>query len=209
MIYTFWKVRQFEKREEKYVSERYYTDSRFRAIDLCLKRAYRWNNPYRVSRKYWGESTYGETPLSTLEILGRKLKLGPSDRFVDLGSGRGRGVFFMKHYFDCKAIGVERVSSFVRKANEIKSDLQVKGVEFREEDLSSLDNLEGSVFYVAWTCFSEELVHEVIGFFERLPKGVKIVTLSEPIESKRCRMIESFTSDFAWGNGEVYIHETL
>jgi len=209
MIYTLWKVRRFERREQKRVSEKYYTDSQFRAIDQRLKKAYRWENPYRISRKYWGESTYGETPLSALEVIGTRLKLVSSDVFIDLGAGRGRGIFFMKHYFKCSAIGIERVSSFVRKANEIKSEIGIEGVEFLEKDLSSLDQLEGTVFYVAWTCFSEELVRAITCFFDRLPKGVRIATLSEPIQSQRCQIIESFTTPFAWGNGEVYIHETV
>jgi SAM-dependent methyltransferase len=209
MIYTLWKVRRFEQREEKRVAEKFYADPSFREIDSCLKRAYRWKNPYRASRKYWGEPCYGETPLTVLETLGRKLGIRSSDLFVDLGSGRGRGVFFMNRIFGCRALGIERVPLFIQKANEIKNNLCLEGIEFLEGDLSLLNGVEGTIFYVAWTCFSDELVHATTSYFEKLPTGVKVATLSEPIPSKKCPVIESFSAPFAWGEGEIYIHETI
>ena len=209
MIYTFWKVYRFNRQEERTHVARFHRDLRFREVDLEMKRAYLWQNPYRASRKYWQESNYGETPLSVFELVGKKVGLKACDTFVDLGAGRGRGVFFMNRRFHCKAIGIERVPTFVKKANDLKRKFEVAGVDFREADLGALRLLEGTVFYVAWTCFSNDLVLAMTQLFEGLPKRTKIVTVSEPIASNRCKLIASFTAPFAWGEGEIYVHEII
>jgi hypothetical protein len=209
MIYTVWKVFRFNRREEKTHVSRYYRDLGFREIDLAMKKAYLWQNPYRASRKYWQEATYGETPLSVFELVGKKVGLSTSDTFVDLGAGRGRGVFFIHRHFGCKAIGIERVPLFVEKANDLKRKFEVGKVDFFEEDLMQATLPKGTVFYAAWTCFSDDLVLSMTRLFERLPKKTKVATVSEPIASSNCKLTDRFTAPFAWGEGEIYVHEII
>lgn len=209
MIYIFWKVYRFNRREEKTYVSRFHQDLKFREIDLEMKKIYLWQNPYRASRKYWQEANYGETPLSVFEIIGNKVGLKAKDTFVDLGAGRGRGVFFMHRRFGCKAVGIERVPVFVNKANDLKRKFEIVGVDFCEKDLATLPSLKGTVFYAAWTCFSSELIEAMTRLFERLPKGAKVVTASEQVPSPRCKLVDSFTAPFAWGEGEIYVHEII
>lgn len=209
--FSLWKtareVARFEKGEKNLARERFYADPAFREIDRALQKAYRFENPYRVSRKYWRDCSYGETPLSVLELLGKAAGLCPSDVFVDLGCGRGRGVFFLRQFFGCRAVGIEAVPAFVRKAKKIQEQLKVDRLVFEEKDLNALTEVEGTVFYAAWTCFDEELTARMVRFFESLPKGVRVITVSEPLESAYYRVTKTINASFAWGKGEIYIHE--
>ncbi|MBS3903933.1 MAG: class I SAM-dependent methyltransferase [Simkania sp.] len=208
-------VARFKRKEEQLVKERYHKNSRFYSMDRALKRAYRFKNPYTISRKFWAEHIYGETPLTSLELIGEKLKLSPSEHFVDLGAGRGRGVFFMHERFGCTATGVERVPIFIANAKQIQNLEALNGVQFIEADLldAVLDPKDpmwqGSVFYVAWTCFSEELIERLTERFEALPEGVRVITISGPLLSPYYTCIECFTVPFPWGNGSVFIQQKL
>lgn len=50
---------------------------------------------------------YGALPYTTIRYLLRQLELGPSDTFVDIGSGKGRMLCYAARYPITEAIGVE------------------------------------------------------------------------------------------------------
>ncbi len=208
LLRTAWEVARFERREKRQVNSRFYQDPVLKSADLALLHKYRFRNPYSMSRRFWGEPNYGETPLTSLETIGLKVKLKPSDTFVDLGAGRGRGVFFIHHRFGCHTIGVEKVPSFITKAQSTKRKNSIESVDFLEADLLSLPPIYGTVFYLAWTCFDEELMERVTKWLEKQPKA-KVITISEPLQSAHFSVVESFTVPFVWGEGEVFIHESL
>ncbi len=207
LLRTMRQVSSFQKTQELHVRKVFYEDFAFREVDLALKKEYLWQNPYRVSRRFWNSHVYGETPLASLEIIGLKAQLNKTDCFVDLGSGRGRGAFFMHYRFGCKAVGVEGVPLFIEKALKIQKKLGVEGVEFLNANLSQLSPLRGSVFYLAWTCFEEALTIRLIQWLEQLPHPAKIITVSEPLASEQFSLLDQFNVPFPWGDGEIYLHE--
>ena len=208
LLRTSREVARFKKEEECLVKRHFYADLSFKEVDVAIKKEYFWQNPYRLSRRFWNRHIYGETPLTSLESIGLKAGLSKADHFVDLGAGRGRGVFFMHYRFGCKAIGIERIPIFIEKALKIQKKLRVEGVEFLQADLSSsLPTIHGTVFYLAWTCFEDDLVLEMTRWLEQLPTKTKIITVSEPLDSDRFSIIDQFSAPFAWGEGEIYLHE--
>ena len=202
-------VAKFQKEEEKIVTERFYTQISLKKVDKALKKAYRLHNPYNISRRFWNDHVYGETPLSGLELIGLKTKMGPSTRFIDLGCGRGRGVFFMHYRFGCHACGIDCIPSFIDKASKIKKTLKIEKTEFIKADLSSMDLalIEGNMFYVAWTCFDDTLITQITHSLEQLPERTKVVTVSEPLKSEFFILSEQFSIPFVWGEGEIYLYE--
>jgi hypothetical protein len=217
LLRTSREVARFQKKEESFVKRQFYTDFSFKKADLALKKEYFWQNPYRLSRRFWNRHVYGETPLTSLETIGLKARLSEADRFVDLGAGRGRGVFFMHYRFGCRALGIERVPTFIEKALKIQKKLKAEGVEFLQADLrdcpqtlnpsSSNPSIHGTVFYLAWTCFEDALVLGMTRWLEQLPNKTRIITVSEPLDKGSFSVIDQFSVPFAWGEGDIYVHE--
>jgi hypothetical protein len=204
-----YQVGVFNRAEEKKVKERFYKIENFALIDKALKQAYRWVNPYRISKRFWGEHVYGETPLTSLKIIGEKLSLGPNDCFVDFGAGRGRGVFFIHQYFKCKAIAIEKIPLFVSKAQAIKEKFYLDEVEIVDNDFFSSSLNLGNVIYLAWTCFSDEDRQRLEKDLCSLKNGTRVVTVSYPMENDCFSFIDSFIVSFPWGMGEVFVQEKV
>src|SRR5689334_11733546 len=122
--------------EEREVKRRFYVDTRFRACDSALKTAYFWRNAYGISKRFLKErgaadiQLYGETPLTTWAKIAEHCGISKNDRFVDLGCGRGRGVFFLSSYIGCSAIGIEQIPEFVEKAQSIAILFRHPNVQF-------------------------------------------------------------------------------
>src|ERR1700738_886437 len=74
---------------------RYYSNPSFRKADSHLIATYFLSNPYRLSRLFLqkrGERevyAYGETPLTTLELIVRRCRINAADVVYELGMGRG------------------------------------------------------------------------------------------------------------------------
>lgn len=137
------------------------------------------------------------------------MAITPLDRFVDLGAGRGRGVFFIHYRFGCKATGIEQVPAFVATANRVQEKKKVEGVSFIEKELSEADLDVGNIFYLAWTCFSEDHVELLTQKLETLPAGIRVATVSFPIPSEQFISLDSFAAPFAWGNGDIFIQQKI
>ncbi|MBL8149675.1 MAG: hypothetical protein JNN15_07085 [Blastocatellia bacterium] len=155
---------------------------------------------------------YGETPCLTLKKILEKAKISSSDHFVDLGCGRGLSVMFVRMFFNIPSTGIELLPTFVEKAKKIARRLSVDKVDFIRENLAWITEAEtrqGTVFYLAGTAFNDELWAKVVLRLELLPKGVKVITLSEEIASEKFRIdsVEEFY--FSWGKTEVYFQEKI
>lgn len=213
MLYPLVKCRLFF--EERRVKKRYYSNTEFRAIDRTLLQAYRFKNPYTISRKFLekrGEREihlYGETYLTTYEKIAHACQLNQDDRLLELGSGRGRGAFFLSTYFGARVHGVEWISEFVNVAKEVASRCHCTRVTFSCEDFMQTP-LEGySVIYLFGTALPDDQIRQLARRFLLLPSGVTIITVSYPLTEYH----PSFTSQkemraqFPWGETEIYIQE--
>ena len=90
----------------------YYRKSwRFALSDLSLGFASLFFNPYRTCRK--NGSIYGETPPASLRRIASFCDLTSQDSWLELGSGRGKGCFWISHFIGCETVGIEKVPLFI------------------------------------------------------------------------------------------------
>src|SRR6188768_1089931 len=86
------------------VVSRYYSTPAFLKIDAALVLSYLFKHPFALSKRFLLEQgaqdvyTYGETPLTTLDMIARECRLSPKDVVFDLGCGRGRACFWLNAF---------------------------------------------------------------------------------------------------------------
>lgn len=119
----------------------YYHNIAFMKIDLSLLLKYLFKSPFAISKEFMvrkGEKdiyVYGETPLTTLDFIADQCDFSSADTVFELGSGRGRGCFWLNCFLNCKVVGIEYIPEFVQRAKKVKQRFDVKEVEFRQEDI--------------------------------------------------------------------------
>jgi len=204
----------FSLKEGGRVRRRYYANNRFKSADKALKRRYLWQNPYAICRRFLAAKgyrdvhSYGETPLTSLEQIARICSLTKEDVFLDLGCGRGRGVFFLHHLFGCPAIGIDWVPRFIEKAKEV-AEATRSPVEFICGNMvhCNAELSRATVIYLAWTCLEEEDRSRIEEALRNSRPGTRIVTVSYPFTSKDFTAKEASVISFPWGEAEVFFHE--
>lgn len=193
---------------------KYYRSFHFLKIDASLLMLYLYNNPFSISKRYLmkkGEPdiyTYGETPLTTLDQISQEIKISPKDVVYELGSGRGRNCFWLHNFIGCRVIGVEYIPDFVERAEQIRKEWHLNGVEFRNEDMLTTDLSDATVIYLYGTCYDEPFIQKLIQRLKKLPSGTKIVTVSYPLtdytSEKLFKVLKLFPAQFTWGTADVY-----
>lgn len=203
LFILFLQVKWFQFCEERKV-RKYFPE--FREIDKAFHRAFRWLNPYTVCRRFLqkrGEvdiHAYGETPLTTYDLIAQEVGLSSQDTFVELGCGRGRGVFFLANQYCCRAKGIDMIADFIRRAQQIP----VQNVAFEQENFFESDLSEATVVYLYGTNLSDEQIQELSKPLRTLKKGARIVTVSFDLVDYPC--IKQLSAKFPWGEADVFIH---
>jgi SAM-dependent methyltransferase len=176
---------------------------------------YWFRNPFRICKRFLqqrGEQlvdAYGETPLLVFAQIARACELRSDDVVIDMGCGRGKGVFFLSHLLGCKVIGIEWIPLFVEIAQSIVNAVAPKlPVFFRCQEMCSVDFSGATVIYLYGTCLSDEEIISLVGRFELLASDVKIITVSFALSdySSCFQSVKKFTACFPWGEGEVYLN---
>jgi hypothetical protein len=194
---------------------KYYSNVSFMKLDLSLLLLYFFHSPYSISKHFLMEKgeedvyAYGETPLSTMDMIARECRIQKKDTFFEIGSGRGRVCFWMHSFIGCKVVGIEFVPDFVRYANRIKKRLNVRDIEFRFGDMLKADYTGATVCYLYGTCLSNESIEALIQKFALLPVGTSIITVSYPLTDykggDRFEVMQRFSVPFTWGTGDVFL----
>lgn len=194
----------------------YYSDPLFRKVDFALLRSYWWNNPYVISRRFLeqkGESevhAYGETPVSTIDLIARECRLTSSDTIYELGCGRGRGCFWLAICLKAQVIGIDFVPTFIETAKGLASRYVIKNLTFYCEDFLKASFDKATVYYLHGTCMPER---DIICLMERLskaPQGTRVITVSFSLSDypagKLWKIDKCFKAPFSWGSTDVYLH---
>ena len=149
----------------------------------------------------------------TYEKIAKECHLGPSDTVLEMGSGRGRGGFFLSHFFGCHVIGVERIPQFVKLANYIVSQFRLKKIQFHCRDMFTVECFHASFIYLYGTCLEEFEIKKLITLFHRFKqkaKKTKILTISYPLtdyDKQGIFQVEKvFEVDFPWGQTHAYLN---
>lgn len=197
----------------------YWGNLRFMWADLRLWAAWVGRNPYRSLNAYMRAhgrkevDTYGETPLSVFEKIAEAADVRPSDVFVDLGCGRGRGCFWLYYFRGCSVIGVDEVPEFIETARELQEALNIEGIRFERGDykVSSLEG--GSCYLYDATVATSEEIEWMAKRFSGLKAGVRVVTVSVSLKgtesSARFEEVAAFQAQVAWGVAEVFVQRVV
>lgn len=198
------------------VAIKYYSNFSFLKADLFLRLTYLFNSPFSLSKRFLvakGESNiyaYGETPLTTLEMIAKECNFTKSDCIFELGCGRGRTCFWLNSFIGCKVIGIEMVPDFVERAERIVHKLKLTDIEFKLGDMSEVDLRGATVCYLYGTCLEEDTINVMIKKFAKLPIGTKIITVSYPLtdytDEPYFEVMKCFTGKFTWGETEIYMN---
>ncbi len=191
------------------VVRRYYPTSwRFALSDLALGLASCFFNAYRVCRKQG--TIYGETPIESLRRIGEYCSLTANDCWLELGSGRGKGAFWIAHFVGCRTIGVEKVPIFFWIANGIRTILGIRRLSFVHADMADADFSKASCVYLYSTCMEDAELVSLCEKMKALPPHAKVVTISAPLpENESFHVLGSFPISFPWGETEAYLNERV
>ena len=197
------------------VAFRYYGSFSFLKSDLTLRLIYFFNNPYKISKRFLMNRgakdvyAYGETPLTSLEVIAKECGLSSDDCVFELGCGRGINCFWLRSFVGCTVVGIEYIPEFVDRANKVKDYLKIIDVEFRLKDMTTTDFNGATVCYLYGSCLEEKTVRQLANNFAKLPAGTKIITVSYPIseysENESFAVMKRFTVPFTWGEADVFL----
>ena len=199
------------------VVKRYYFQSTFRKIDLALLLLYLFKNPFKISKDFLLAQdeeevyAYGETPLTTLEEIAHQCQITAQDHVFELGSGRGRGCFWLNCFVGCQVVGVDFLPTFIQRAQRVKEKYQIKRVDFRQENFLHTHFNGVTVVYLFGTLLDEPFLRKLVKRFSKLPPGTKFITvsysLSDYTQQPLFELIRSFPASFNWGETDVYLQQ--
>jgi SAM-dependent methyltransferase len=211
LCWLFWKVKRFLWKEAREVRRCF---PAFMGCERAFKRAYRFQNPFRMCRRFSeqrGEErvdAYGETPLPVYAQIARMAHLSQSDTVIEMGCGRGRGVFFLSHLLGCRVVGIDWVPAFIQNALAVARSLVPSlPVSFQCEEMQYADLSRATAVYLYGTCLSDAQIAALIPRFEKMDAAARIITVSYPLSdySSRFHTIAQCTALFPWGDAEVYV----
>jgi hypothetical protein len=189
-VKLFFRIKQFNLRQQIYVIRNFYHRPRFALADLALGLCSLFFNPYRICK-----TTYGETPIRTFCHIVEAANLSSEDQYLELGSGRGKTCFWAALFIGCKAKGVEAVPLFARLSQALfKEAIFVCGSMF-ETDLSQADVIYSYHLEEKQPCF------------ETMKPGSRLITISEPLDSPAFDVIKSLDVEFPWGMTQAYVQK--
>lgn len=148
---------------------------------------------------------YGETPYFTFDRLLRSAEVTRQDVIYDLGSGSGRLVFYLS-LSGYKAVGLELNPWLARAAERWRRLFRLRNGSVIQGDISQIDLRPGTVFYLAATAFSEELLSQVSRRLADLPAGIKIICLTHPLTDPRFILGHQEALPFSWASEEAYFY---
>lgn len=195
---------------------RYYRRSWiFFQTDVALWAVYASRSPYKISKEFlttFGAPNlygYGETPLTTMELIAKECGLGRQDRVVELGSGTGRPCFWLAHFVGCDTTGIEFIPEFVSNAREIKNRFSIDNVHFILADMRRAELSTATVIYLYGTAMSGEEIAALTHTLQAAPRGCKLITISWALNdfcpSPAFPVTKKFCAPFPWGIADVYL----
>lgn len=201
------------------VAFRYYYNWKFFKIDLYLLRSYIYKSPYKIAKEFLqarGETevySYGETPLTTMDLIVQQCEINANDKVYELGCGRGRACFWLHSFVKCQVVGIEYVPEFVIIAQKVKQKFHLKGITFKMEDMLQTRFEDASVIYFYGTCSETIFIQKLIDKLSKLPKQTKIISVSYPLtaytEEPLFEIVKIFPAQFTWGIADVYLQIKL
>lgn len=178
----------------------YYQKPKFALIDLTFFFIGLFINPYRTCRKFLQKKgaaniyAYGETPFTTYQKMVDECGIGPDDVWVEMGSGRGKGCFWLSQFIKCKVVGIEWIPQFVFFSNMLRKIFRVKNLSFQRVDMQKADIAKATVIYL-------------YGNFPQvdIPLTAKVISISAPLEG--FTVLKTFWVRYPWGRTAAFLQK--
>ncbi len=163
------------------------------------------------------EYVYGTTTWRAFLKIAAALTISSEDVFIEPGSGTGHLCFFMNQVYGIKALGVEAISNFVKTANAIKAEvsgvapeLDFSKLHFYNLDFFTSDFSQGSIFYIAGTCFPLDYRDRLVEKIHRESKPqTRLITLTHALEHPGFEQIAQVEAFFSWGRDKALIYQKI
>lgn len=212
---TYWQLKTFNFKENLCSIKRYYKNYRFCLIDLLLNLIYLFINPYRVSKKFLKRKNfknihiYGETPLTSFEKIIKRCDVKPSQKLLELGSGRGRCAFWLSENIRCQVDAIEWIPTFHNIAFFVSRLLKSKNLNFFCQDMFYLDFSDYDFIFLYGTCLEDSEILSLIEKFKKMKRDSKIITISYSLNEydPSFLVIDEFSLSFPWGKAFCFINQ--
>jgi len=161
----------------------------------------------------FSKTLYGETPFVPIEseVLSEVIKLldiKKGDRFVDIGSGNGKVVFYMANGTRgiAKYVGIEAERSLIVLSNFVRRfGRNYKNVSFIHGDAFDQDY---SKFNKAFLYLTSDPTKRLLNILaEKLPKGSTVVSALFPLDEKFMRDHKVKMVEARYGNNKMNLYK--
>ena len=145
-------------RNWKYLFEQLYKNEKSESFRDIFREVYGEDYPEEINPD-------GFVTITDLENIVNNLEVGPGDRFIDLGCGRGGPTLWIARKTQADCVGIDLSENAIRKASQRVKEFGINSnVEFKAGNISSLDFLENS--------FDGAISIDVLSFLPELPKAI-------------------------------------
>lgn len=188
--------------------------AQFRKIDKRLNEYYKHINPFTLVKYFamehsWSDIySYGETSLIAMHKLGEAANLSEKDHIFELGSGRGRALFYAVEQFGCAGTGIEIIPDFIKRARNIALECGCEHITFIKDSFVNIDYSKATVIYLYGTGMPDVLIEKLSDqLIKTASKDCQIITISYPLSDYRAGsffIYKTINMDFEWGNATAY-----
>lgn len=179
-------------------------------LKFFLFSAYRYHNKFfHVQLKEKNHPPYGETLISSWIYILKRLNIDSTSSIVDLGSGRGRILFWSSVVLGINSFGLEIISTFSKFSSYLKEIYNIKNLHFVNCDLFNTNIPITEYIYCYCTAWDDETMMDIAIWLSSLKNKPKIITVSNKLSSyvDSFDIIDSFDVEFGWGKACVYVQE--
>lgn len=157
-----------------------------------------------------GNPVYGEITYDSAEILIQDMKVTRDDVLYDLGSGLGK--FALQAYLTTpakKIIGIElsatRHKLAVRAERLLKESIltkkiipQAKELQLIHDNILHADLTDATVVFMCATCFSHELIHQIMHKLHSCKNGLRVLSLKKLENHPAFKHINKYQLPMTW-----------
>lgn len=197
---------------------KFYWHPRFALTDILLHIFYPFTLADRICYNHLRQAPedrvqvwYGETSLISFQKICREADLNNEGHLFELGSGRGRLVFWAQTFLKCKTTGIEINPKFVKRAQQLQRCFGWKDIEFIDSNFLDAPLEKASHIYLYGTAFEPPSWPNLLSALKKTEKGTKIITVSKSLaewgDTENFRCIKTLWVGYVWGKSPVYIQE--
>jgi len=154
---------------------------------------------------------YGETSLNGFQKICRAANLSEHDHLFELGSGRGRLVFWAQGVIKCRATGVDINPKFIKRALQLQRLLRWRNIAFINANFLDAPLTEATCIYLYGTAFEQPSWPNLLTALRTVQPGTKIITVTKSLadwgDTENFRCLDTLQIGYVWVRSPVYIQE--